>query len=179
MFLTMFLALISWFGNGEETSVLRGETYVMNVPKGWEASTGEKMAGKPFRRKIAGYEVLTTTRIHPEKATDCSIEISEYLKCSDCSSIRRKDSLMLLSSGLIADMSWHMENDVTPGNYVDLIGKPHRHLETGKEMVVRERVWYKAGKDNVYVIKFGTTSVQTWTHWLPKMEKLVATLREF
>ena len=54
MFLTIFLALISWFGNGEETSVLRGETYVMNVPKGWEASTGEKMAGKPFRRKIAG-----------------------------------------------------------------------------------------------------------------------------
>ena len=41
---------------------------------------------------------------------------------------------MLLSSGLIADMSWHMENDVTPGNYVDLIGKPHRHLETGKEI---------------------------------------------
>ena len=51
-------------------------------------------------------------------------------------------------------------------------------METGEEMVLRERVWYKAGNDNIYVIRFGTTSIDTWKIWLPKIEKLVATLQE-
>ena len=75
-------------------------------------------------------------------------------------------------------MKWHRGNNISYQCYVDLIGKPHRHLETGKDMILRERVWYKTGESNVYVIKFSTTSTETWENWLLKMEKLVVTLKE-
>ena len=178
MFLTLLITFFCCLGGSENTSTLRGETYVVNIPKGWEPGTSEKMAGKPFRRKIAGYDVTTTSRINPDRKVDCSIEISEYIKCKDYSSIQKKDSVRYATSELFASMKWHKGDNVSHQYYVDLIGKPHRHLETGEEMVLRERVWYKAGNDNIYVIRFGTTSIDTWKIWLPKIEKLVATLQE-
>lgn len=178
MVLAILFALICWMGEDENISVVHGETYVMNVPEGWKPGTSETMAGKPFRRKIAGYDVSTTSRINPEKNADCSIEISEYIKCKDCSLIQKRDSVMHVTSELLASMKWHRGNNISYQSYVDLIGKPHRHLETGKEMILRERVWYKAGKNNVYVIRFSTTSTDTWENCLLKMERLVATLQE-
>ena len=54
---------------------LWGDTYVMNMIKGWELSTGEKLYKKPARRTVRGYEATQITRIRPKN----SIRIWERL----------------------------------------------------------------------------------------------------
>lgn len=162
----------------ETDTVVRGKTYEMNIPEGWELGTSEKMMGKPAHRMLAGHEVYITCRINPDRESECSIEISEYLRCSDWSLIQKYDSVALEKSPIINNTKWISKNKGSIKCIVDIVGKPHRHIETGEELILCERKWYMAGKNNVYTVTFSTTSSASWIEWLPKIELYVNSLKE-
>lgn len=78
---------------------LWGDTYVMNMIKGWELSTGEKLYKKPARRTVRGYEATQITRIRPKnsiKDMGASISIMEFKECRSYKLIQKQDSLNYL-----------------------------------------------------------------------------------
>ena len=153
---------------------LNGDTYTMNMFIDWEPSTTEKLMGKKYERKMRGYDVTWTSRINMSE--DCSIEIQEYKKCRDYSLICSEDSLIYAQSDIFASVTWGYD-DVSYRT-VELVGVPHRHSETGKLDILREKKWYKRGKNNLYVISFGSTDEQTYLKWLPKIKRLINSLKE-
>lgn len=177
--LKIAMIIMLFLFNGDKNDVvICGETYKINMMKGWESGTTEKMMGKPARRKIAGYDASIISRFHPDRKADCSIEITEYIKCRDYLAIQKRDSMIHASSGLCESIKWYKRKELGCECYVDLISSPQEHIETGEITVLRERAWYRAGRNNVYVIKFQTTSVDSWRTYLPEMEKIVASLKE-
>lgn len=73
---------------------LHGDTYVMDMIKGWEPSTGEKLHKKPARRPIKGSETTQITRIRPKdsiKDMGASITIMEFKGCKSYRLIQKQD----------------------------------------------------------------------------------------
>ena len=178
MFTIAMIMMFCLFGGDKNDTILYGETYSISMIKGWELGTTEKMMGKPARRKIAGYDASITLRTHPDKNVDCSIEITEYLKCLDYLSIQKRDSARFASLELYESAKWNKRKELGCECYVDLVSVPQQHIETGEITVLRERVWYKAGRNNVYVIRLQTTSADSWRTYLPEIEKIVPSLKE-
>lgn len=101
------MIMLFLFNGGKDDAVICGETYKIKMMKGWEPGTTEKMMGKPAHRKIAGYDAFITSRIHPDKNAECSIEITEYIKCRDYLAIQKRDSVTHASSGLYESTKWN------------------------------------------------------------------------
>lgn len=160
---------------------LHGDTYVMDMIKGWEPSTGEKLHKKPARRPIKGYETTQITRIRPKdsiKDMGASITIMEFKGCKSYRLIQKQDSLDYLNMYSINSAIWSVLNSTRVKRSVVLVYKADKHPETGQNQILKIKRWYVQGKSNTYVISFATTEERTWDKELLEMEKIAFSLKE-
>ena len=160
---------------------LRGDTYVMNMIKGWELSTGEKLYKKPARRTVRGYETTQITRIRPKnsiKDMGAFISIMEFKGCRSYKLIQKQDSLNYLKDTSISSTVWDVQSSEKVKQSVVLTYKANKHPETGESQILKIKTWYVQGKKNTYLISFATTEEQIWAKKLPEMEKIALSLKE-
>ena len=160
---------------------LRGDTYVMNMIKGWELSTGEKLYKKPARRTVRGYETTQITRICPKnsiKDMGASISIMEFKGCRSYKLIQEQDSLNYLKDTSISSTVWHVQSSEKVKQSVVLTYKANKHPETGENQILKMKIWYVQGKKNTYVISFATAEELIWRKELSTMEKIAFSLEE-
>lgn len=167
--------------NGQRASYvkMKGDTYSMNMIAGWELCTSEQISKKPMRRKIAGYETLCMTRICPDHNLGVSVSILEFKGCKDYKKIQERDSLLFAGSkDFYATVTWVKPNTVKVERSVELVCVSTKHQETGKNIHMKMKKWYIQGKENVYLIDFGSCSTVGWNKWLPEMENLILSFKE-
>lgn len=160
---------------------LHGDTYIMDMIKGWEPSTGEKLYKKPARRTIRGYETTYVSRVRPKcsiKDMGASISVMEFKECKSYKVIQKQDSLDYLNTHSIDSANWSVPNAAKVKSAVVLIYKADKHPETGQNQILRIKNWYVQGRSNTYVVSFATTENQIWYEELPEMEKIVLSLKE-
>ena len=160
---------------------LWGDTYVMNMIKGWELSTGEKLYKKPARRTVRGYEATQITRIRPKnsiKDMGASISIMEFKECRSYKLIQKQDSLNYLKDTSISSTIWDVQSSEKVKRSVVLTYKANKHPDTGESQILKIKTWYVQGKKNTYLISFATTEEQIWAKELPEMEKIALSLKE-
>ncbi|EEF90683.1 hypothetical protein BACCELL_01688 [Bacteroides cellulosilyticus DSM 14838] len=153
----------------------------MNMIKGWELSTGEKLYKKPARRTVRGYEATQITRIRPKnsiKDMGASISIMEFKECRSYKLIQKQDSLNYLKDTSISSTIWDVQSSEKVKRSVVLTYKANKHPETGESQILKIKTWYVQGKKNTYLISFATTEEQIWAKELPEMEKIALSLKE-
>lgn len=171
----LFVLLVSLAVNLKGDNVIQGDTYTMRWLAGWEVGTTEKMVGHPFRGMRNGYKLTKTSRCNSD---GMSLEITEYMNCSDYKLIQKMDSLSHSVSELIHKTEWKYSVDKCWYASVDISCKPFTHPETKKRIVPRMKEWYIAGKNNVYVVSLAGEDATMWEEILLKAEALLLTLKE-
>ena len=154
--------------------LIKGDTYTMKIFDGWVPGTTERIEGKIARRKINGYDVTYTSRINMKES--CSVEVLEYLDCSNGTNVLRHDSLMYAKSKRYSDISWG--NDNLSLRNVESKSIPVKHPETGRLESIMQKTWYVQGKRSLYVLTFSADDAKVYSKWLPEVESLMTTLKE-
>lgn len=162
---------------------LYGDTFVMNMIKGWEPCTGEILAKAPARRKLSGYETTCFTRVSTSLSNKAdaglSIMITEYLGCKSWKEIQKRDSLNFVNDRKrYHTVTWSMLKSGKAKQTVELVLRPVKHPETGKEECVRLKRWYIQGWGNTYVFEFASSEALAWNKWLPEMDVLINSLQK-
>lgn len=177
LFLIGIMCIGSVYAQQVKYVKLHGDTYSINMIKGWVPSTGEILNKQPSRRKIAGYETTCISRICPDY--DISISITEFKKCKFYKQIQKRDSLGFVNSKKqLCSVCWSLPKKGKVKRTVDFTYNPVKHLETGKMETLRIKRWYIQGKENIYLVDFASTVASAWNQWLPEMTKLLESFQE-
>lgn len=78
---------------------LRGETYVIEVPKGWNRPSAVRSCDEPLRRRREGYETTKFMRVYSKRKDRCGsvLTIIEVQNCKCYQEIFEKDSVSALA----------------------------------------------------------------------------------
>lgn len=92
------LRLLRKFLNPTEI-FMRGETYVIEVPKGWNRPSAVRSCDEPLRRTREGYETTKFMRVYSKRKDRCGsvLTIIEVQNCKCYQEIFERDSVSALA----------------------------------------------------------------------------------
>ena len=139
-----------------DRNLLRGETYVIEVPKGWKRpSAVHSCNDEPLKRVNGKYETTKFMRVYS----------------------KRKDSIWASTDTTqvkVIYKSVNSKNGVKKMAFTSY--KAERHPETNELSALQKAEWYLQGRENVYYISF--TSCSLFLELLPQIKDIVASLKE-
>ena len=161
-------------------NLLHGETYVIEVPKGWKRpSAVHSCNDEPLKRVNGKYETTKFMRVYSKRKDRCGavLTIMEIQKCASFQEIFKEDSIWASTDTTqvkVIYKSVNSKNGVKKMAFTSY--KAERHPETNELSALQKAEWYLQGRENVYYISF--TSCSLFLELLPQIKDIVASLKE-
>ena len=169
-----------WASITTHRNLLRGETYVIEVPKGWKRpSAVHSCNDEPLKRVNGKYETTKFMRVYSKRKDRCGavLTIMEIQRCASFQEIFKEDSIWASTDTTqvkVIYKSVNSKNGVKKMAFTSY--KAERHPETNELSALQKAEWYLQGRENVYYISF--TSCSLFLELLPQIKDIVASLKE-